>query len=276
MNDNKEVAIKKYTAIAKANRSMFITVSIASVIVSASIVLSVFLMQKILFKTKVIGVQSKTLKDIEDSSKNIENLKNKVKGLQSNETLLSSRSNAEDNALRVVLDALPAEGNSEAIGSSLSAKILNVSGLTIESLRVEPINDSQSVNMANTSTADATPSSITTSQGAQSSISPKVKTANFSFSVMANGEGASAGEYSSGRTPYVILMELLQNMEKSIRTFKISDFKIEMNKGGSMNLVVNGQAYYLPEYSLQLTKQTIQSSQNNKSNTSSTKSGGSK
>lgn len=44
--DGREVAIQKYNAIAKANRTMFIVVAIASVVISAAVVLSIFLAQK--------------------------------------------------------------------------------------------------------------------------------------------------------------------------------------------------------------------------------------
>lgn len=266
MNDNKEVAIKKYNAIAKANKSMFITVMVASVVVSASVVLTIFLAQKIAFRTKIIGVQSKTLQAIDQSSKNIEELKSRVKGLQTNDELLTSKANPEDNALRVVLDSLPSEANAEAIGSSLSARILNVSGLTVENMRVEPIMDSGE------DSASVTPVGSEVSNSEEVALSPRVKTAEFSFTVTAQ---PSEGEGS--KSPQEVLVELLRRIEKSIRTFSVSSFKFDTNKNGSMTLTVSGQAYYLPEYTLQLTKQTIQSSEGAKSsagNTTSNNTGG--
>lgn len=254
MDENKEVAIRKYSAIAKANKSMFISVSIASVVASSAAVLATFLVQKIIFKTKVIEFQNKTISSIRVSSGNIEGLKSKVKELQTNEDLLNSKADAEDNALRVILDSLPAEGNAEAIGSSLSSRIFNVGGLTVENLTVDPVDNT------NDELSSSASSSSLDSSSSNSEISDRVRTVNFSFSVVARG-GSNNGGDDSSRTPHAVLMELLKNMERSIRTFNISDFKVDMNKDGSMNLSVTGQAYYLPRYNLQLIKKVIKSSE---------------
>lgn len=274
--EGKEVAIQKYNAIAKANKTMFIFVAIASVVVSASIVVSIFLAQKIAFKGKVISKQNQTLTAIDNSMKNIEELKNKVKALQSNEALRTSKANDEDNTLRVILDALPAEGNAEAIGSSLTNHILNVPGITIESLSVDPIAaESPTSSTASTSTSPVTSPDGTTNPNA---ISPKVRTANFSFTVVAGSEKTEGEKKTDeSRNARKILTELLEKIERSIRTLNITDFKLEMTSPEKMTLSVSGQAYYLPKYTLQLTQETITSQENaQKGASSSTSTGGKK
>lgn len=264
--DNKEVAIQKYNAIAKANKTMFIVVSVASVIVSAAVVLSIFLAQKIAFRVKVVSKQNETISAIENSLENIEKLKKEVQALQSNDALKTSKANAEDNALRVILDALPSEANAEAIGSSLNKNILNVPGLMIESMSVDPI--IAEPNTASSSSTSSDSSSSTSSDSSSSgledpnAISEKVKTANFSFIVIASSENTESmtdEQKKQARTASKIIIELLEKMEKSIRTFNITDFKIEMTSADKITLSVVGQAYYLPRYNLQLEREVIKS-----------------
>lgn len=274
--DGREVAIQKYNAIAKANRTMFIVVAIASVVISAAVVLSILLAQKIAFRSKIIAKQSETLTAIDNSVKNIEKLKKEVQSLQSNDALKDSRANEEDNALRVILDALPADANTEAIGASLRNNILDVPGIVVESISVDPIapesTDSTSTT-SDTSTDAGVGVGTGTGTGTESSnaISSRVKTANFSFTVSATSSG-------DDRTARKVLTELLEKMEKSIRTFTITDFSVEMTSADKMSLKVNGQAFYLPKYTLQLTSETIKSSEGaaSKSSSSSTSNSGGK
>ncbi|MDO4872221.1 MAG: hypothetical protein Q4A27_02200 [bacterium] len=263
MGNGKEVAIKKYNAILKANRTMFISVAIASMVVGASIVGLIFLTQKIVFKTKVISKQSETLKSIEESANNIEALKTKVKELQSNEALISSRENDEDNALQTILDALPSNANAEALGASLSQKILNVSGITIDSLTTSE-EDSSSSNSSSNSSSSNSGGSVVVEGGSGTGQTINAKSISFSFSVTATSE-------ESGRSANQILMEILTKMEKSIRTLKVTNFSFEMNTANQISMTVSGQAFYLPEKPVSLTEESITSdnSQNKTSNSTS-------
>lgn len=251
--NNKEVAIKKYSAIAKANKTMFLFVAGAAAIAGVAIVGVSFLTQDIAFNAKVIDKQSKSLSAIENSKYNITELSNKVKGLQTNESLISVGKNQEGNALRIILDALPSEANSDAIGSSLTREILNVSGVTIEGITVPPIVESENTSSSNN--VD-TSSPVESEQASPDKISEDVKSAEFTFTVTASSE-------QSGRSAHNIMMELLGKMEKSIRTFNITNFKVEIPSNDKITLNITGLAYYLPRKDLQLKPVTVKSDEAN-------------
>ena len=250
-NDQKDVAIKKYNAIAKANQMMFGAVALASVVAGAAVVGMSFLIQDINFNAKVISKQDETLNNIKKSAESVEGsdgLKVKIKGLQTDQNLLASRASDEDNALRVILDALPSDANATAVAASLSEKILKIDNLTVESMTVEPV-----VETADSSTTSSSTTSSSDPQGAEA-LSAKLKTVKFSFNVT-----SSSAE---------VLNEVLLRMERSIRTFKVESFKFERGKE-SISLNISGVAYYLPIDSLSLTSTTVKSDETKKSTTSS-------
>ena len=250
-NDQKDVAIKKYNAIAKANRMMFGAVALASVVAGAAVVGMSFLIQDINFNAKVISKQDETLNNIKKSAESVEGsdgLKAKIKVLQTDQNLLASRASDEDNALRVILDALPSDANATAVAASLSEKILKIDNLTVESMTVEPV-----VETADSSTTSSSTTSSSDPQGAEA-LSAKLKTVKFSFNVT-----SSSAE---------VLNEVLLRMERSIRTFKVESFKFERGKE-SISLNISGVAYYLPIDSLSLTSTTVKSDETKKSTTSS-------
>ena len=250
-NDQKDVAIKKYNAIAKANRMMFGAVALASVVAGAAVVGMSFLIQDINFNAKVISKQDETLNNIKKSAESVEGsdgLKAKIKVLQTDQNLLASRASDEDNALRVILDALPSDANATAVAASLSEKILKIDNLTVESMTVEPV-----VETADSSTTSSSTTSSSDPQGAEA-LSAKLKTVKFSFNVT-----SSSAE---------VLNEVLLRMERSIRTFKVESFKFERGKE-SISLNISGVAYYLPIDSLSLTSTTVKSEETKKSTTSS-------
>ena len=257
-NDQKDVAIKKYNAIAKANQMMFGAVALASVVAGAAVVGMSFLIQDINFNAKVISKQDETLNNIKKSAESVEEsdgLKVKIKGLQTDQNLLASRASDEDNALRVILDALPSDANATAVASSLSAKILKIDNLTVESMTVEPVVETadSSTTSASTSTTSSSTTSSSDPQGAEA-LSAKLKTVKFSFNVT-----SSSAE---------VLNEVFLRMERSIRTFKVESFKFERGKE-SISLNISGVAYYLPIDSLSLTSTTVKSEETKKSTTSS-------
>lgn len=258
-NDQKDVAIKKYNAIAKANRMMFGAVALASVVAGAAVVGMSFLIRDINFNAKVISKQDETLNNIKKSTESIEGsdgLKVKIKGLQTDQNLLASRASDEDNALRVILDALPSDANATAVAASLSEKILKIDNLTVESMTVEPVVETADGSTASTGTSTTSSSTTTNPNDPQSAeaLSAKLKTIKFSFNVT-----SSSAE---------VLNEVLLRMERSIRTFRVESFKFEKGKE-SISLNISGVAYYLPIDSLSLTSTTVKSEETKKSTTSS-------
>lgn len=59
--DKKDATIRKRQLIAKANRTMFVTVAVAAAIVGIASVLGTFLVREMLFNAKVIGADRKSV-----------------------------------------------------------------------------------------------------------------------------------------------------------------------------------------------------------------------
>lgn len=237
--DEKDAAIRKRQQIAKTNRTMFISVAAAAALVGVAAVLLTFLIQEMMFNAKVIGVQDQSIKSLKTSITNSQELENRMKDLQTDENLLSARAKDEDNALRVVLDALPAsDNNSAALGASLSDKLLNVPGVTIESINMEAVEGG--------GVAEPTESSDETTGNTPLPI-------DFSFTV-------------SSTDPNNILT-VVKNLERSIRTIKVVNFKVEQSQD-LLTLTVSAQAFYLPEANITLRDKTVKSKEDDSSKTS--------
>ena len=255
--DKKDATIRKRQLIAKANRTMFVTVAVAAAIVGIASVLGTFLVREMLFNAKVIGAQDKSISNLKSSITNTQELETKLKSLQTNSSLLSSRANNEDNALRVILDALPASENTAALGASLSDRLLNVPGIEIDSITVNTA-------AASTNTGETTSSAVATE------TSPELTTDQ------ATGATPQSIEFSfsvTSSSPNNIL-NVIQNMEKSIRTINIKTFRIEQNKD-SMTLSVTAQAYYLSQANIELKTEAIKSDDTKSTTTSSDAASGS-
>ncbi len=231
MNPN-DVAIRKRTQIAKANRTMFIWIAIASALVGTALVVSIFLGQKLIYNEKVLGEKLNTVTTLDDNLAVIDDLKTDVQALEANAALGSIKANETDQALQVVLDALPSEANSLALGASLQSRLL--SGITgnysVESLQVTPVQGVESSSEA----ADTTDASASDSGSGAGEI-------NFSFSVEGDQQA---------------LRQVLQNLERSIRTIVVTSVSVEVQ---SERLVMNvqGHAFYEPAKTLELTKKTV-------------------
>lgn len=268
----KEVAIKKYNAINRANRTMFTFVAIASVILGAATVGIIFLSQKISFKGKIISEQTKTLTAIDKSSDNVDELIKKVKLLRTNSALSSVKKIEGANNLQAVVDALPKVGNAAALGSSLSDEILAVPGLSVESINIDPIaaDNSTSSTSSASSGSTATSASATTvnSSGAETSMSDAVKSVGFSISVSAKSGKSGDGK---DRKASEIIQEFLKRMEKSIRTLSVNNITFEITNENQISVNVTGRAFYLPDDSIKLSDKTIKSNENAGSTKSSPK-----
>ena len=268
----KEVAIKKYNAINRANRTMFTFVAIASVILGAATVGIIFLSQKISFKGKIISEQTKTLTAIDKSSDNVDELIKKVKLLRTNSALSSVKKIEGANNLQAVVDALPKVGNAAALGSSLSDEILAVPGLSVESINIDPIAADNSTSSASTASSGstATSASATTvnSSGAETSISEAVKSVGFSISVSAKSGKSGDGK---DRKASEIIQEFLKRMEKSIRTLSVNNITFEITNENQISVNVTGRAFYLPDDNIKLSDKTIKSNENAGSTKSSPK-----
>jgi hypothetical protein len=224
-------ALRKRQQIAKANRTMFLWVAGVSAIVGIAIVASIFLLQKAWFNEKVLAEKSNTASTLVNNNKVIEELKNQVRVLNTNDALRSAMTPSETQPVQVVLDALPDIANSSALGSSLQEKFLNGSGLTIESLNVDPVQGVESSGTGNV-------------QDASQSALLGDNQITFRFSVSTGVNNASA------------FKELLQKLERSIRAIDIVSLTVE-TQGSRLILTVNGRAYYEPTKTVELKDKTV-------------------
>jgi hypothetical protein len=224
-----DVAIRKRTQIAKANKTMFLWIAIASALVGSALVVSIFLFQKAVFNEKVLGAKQDTVNALNTNNKVAPQLEDEIRVLDTDQALISSKANDSDQAIQVILDALPSDGNSLALGASLQNKLLaGVPGITsIQSLRVDPIAGVESLS-DDTTVVDA---SATT---AGNEIT-------FQLAIKGSQEG---------------IKSVLQNFEKSIRLIKVTSMQIETQQDGQL-LTLQAKAYYEPSKSIELTDKVI-------------------
>jgi len=227
-----DVAIRKRQQIANANRMMFTWVAVVSAVVGIALVASLFLLQKAWFNEKILAEKGKTASTLVHNNEVIEKLKDEIRVLNTNEDLKSAMAPGESEPIQVVLDALPSEANSSALGSSLQEKFLNDSALTIESLNVDPVVGVESQSDSNVQDASADSNS-----GGENQIT-------FRFSVSTDVNNASA------------LKSLLQRLERSIRAIDITTLAIE-TQGTKLVLTVDGHAFYEPAKTVELKDKTV-------------------
>lgn len=230
MATQQPTALRKRQQITRANQTMFLVIAGVSVIVGFSIVLVIFLGQKIWFNEKVLIEKNNTIATLEKNINAVPELKENVSLLNTNEALRSTRLKESDPAIQSVLDALPADANSTAMAASLQNKLLNnVPGVTLESLKVEPVSGIET---------DQTAETITTSG------STSTNAIGFSFSV------------STANTTQDSLRQVLTRIEKSIRPFNITTLNVE-GQGNRIVMTATGVGYYMPAQKLQLTDKVV-------------------
>jgi cell division protein FtsB len=224
----KDAALRKRTQIAKANRTMFLWVSIVSVILGVALVASIFLVQKIVFNEKVLAEKAKTVSTLEKNNVNIKKLEENIRALDTNADLSKVKVNSDDQAIQVILDALPSEANSPALGASIQNKLLDgIPGLTIVSLQVDPVLGVETLDPSTQTTTVVAPLG-------QSAIT-------FRFAV--------SGSETALKTA-------LTNLERSIRTINISSLRIE-SQGTSQLLTVQASAFYEPARVVELKEKVV-------------------
>lgn len=219
-----EVALRKRSQIAQASRTMFIWIAVASALVGTAVVVSIFLVQKLAYTEKVLSAKQETVSILDHNLSVVDGLKTEVQALDANSALLSVKANENDQALQVVLDALPSDANSNALGSSLQNKLLSgIEGdYALKSLEVKPVEGIESLVGGDTVDASA-------DTGTSNVI-------NFSFSV----EGDQAA-----------LRQVLQNLERSIRTIVVTRMNLN-TESGKLTLSVEGHAFYQPAKTIEL------------------------
>lgn len=223
-------ALRKRQQISKANRTMFLWVAAASALVGIALVVSVLLFQKALFNEKVLTEKANTASTLSKNIKAVDTLKDQIRVRNTSQALIDSMAPGEDQPIRVVLDALPSDANSSALGSSIQQNFLNDPALQIESFTVDPVAGVESQDPSLVQDASST---TTTSN-----------TITFHFAVSVDNGNISA------------LKTLLQKMERSIRAINVTSLTIETQPQRTV-LTVNGEAYYQPAVTVQLKDKTV-------------------
>lgn len=224
--------LRKRQQISRANKMMFLWVAGVSVVVGISIVLIVFLAQKIVYGEKVIAEKDKTNRTLETNLKTVNELKQKITVLNTDEALRSTRLNESDRPIQSVLDALPASANSTAFAASLQTKLLTgVSGVALETLTVEPVSGVETSSDSSTSTVS------TSTPAGENQIA-------FAFSVSANQSNITA------------LRQVLERLEKSIRPINVTALSVEA-QGDRLIMQVTGVSYYDSAKTVQLVEKVV-------------------
>jgi hypothetical protein len=219
-----ETALRKRTQISKANRTMFLWIAGASALVGFAVVASIFLGQKLVFNEKVLLAKNKTVSTLNANNKVVADLKTNVRVLDTNVDLAKVKASPNDQTIQVILDALPSDANSLALGSSLQSKLLaGIPGLTLVSLQVDPVQGIESL----------TDTGVVSGSGTPLASSNEI---TFQFSVTGNQDS---------------LLQALTNLERSIRTIDITRLQIE-NQGTSQVMTVQGRAFYEPAKTITL------------------------
>jgi len=218
-----DVAIRKRSQIAKANKTMFIWIAVASALVGSAVVVSIFLAQKAIFNESVLSLKQQTVSNLDNNNTVAPELKSKIQVLDTNQALMLSKANESDQAIQVILDALPSDGNSLALGASIQNKLLaGVPGIiSVDSLIVDPIVGVESFTSGTTLDATATK--------AASEVT-------FHLSVKASQDAVKT---------------ILKNFERSIRLLTITSMQIESQPDGDL-VTIQGKAYFEPAKNIEL------------------------
>lgn len=215
-----QAGMKKRQVIANSNRTMFIWVAAMSAVVGICAVLAYFLIQQIIFKGSVADENAKTASILSKNLKVIPTLTQNLQVMETNTALNSAKATPEEKALRVILDALPADANTLALGSSLQQKLAaDIPGVSIDSLTINPVDETEGAG------STATPGQLTFQMVVKSS----------------NADG---------------LKQLLAKFEKSIRTIDIDALTVERGEG-SYTMTMQAHAYYEPATTINLGTKTV-------------------
>lgn len=218
--DKKDAALRKRQLISNSARQMFMWVAGASVIVGFSLVVAWFLLQQIIYKEKVLAVKATTVSTLKQNNKEAPKLASNIRVLEANEDLTSVKVKPDENAVRVVLDALPSDNNILALGASVQQVLIGgAANVTLESFQVNPSGSSLKISNPN----------------------KQAKTIAFNMSLSSSDPNA--------------IKDALKRLESSIRTITIDSMKIEQSDA-RMSVSVQGHAYYVPSKTIQL-KDTV-------------------
>ena len=227
MSDSGQMQTHKRQKIQDSSHSMFIWIASMAVVVGFCGVVAWFVFEQAAFKIKVVGKKNETVKTLRANNEAVQKLKENIRVLETNAALGSAKMNEGENALQVVLDALPAEPNALALGGSLQERLIKgINGLRLESLSVDPT----SVGLTSGSTSESTKSASSSN------------TITFSLRVSSSDVNA--------------LSEMLTRFERSIRVIDIDSLVLERSEQ-LYTMTIKAHAYYEPAKIIQLEDKVV-------------------
>lgn len=216
------VGLRKRQQIASSNKAMFVWVACASVLVAASLVLSIFIVKQILFTEKVLNEKGKTVQTLKDNIEVADDLDKSVKKLSVNKNLKAVRSSSSDSNLDVVIDALPYAEDTVALGSSLQKTLLT--DVSVETLSPQTEDDSSGVDLGSIDqVGDAQPIA-------------------FTFKVTGTSDQ---------------LEKLFDKLNLSIRPIRIINMQLESAGSGKVTATVSAATFYQPKKDIKLNEKVI-------------------
>ena len=222
----KDQSVGKRQQIHKSGRVMFAWVAGASVVAGFAIVSAGFLIQRVMFESKVTIEKRATVQVLKENNEAVSKLRDEVRVLNTNAALSSARLNENEEPLRVILDSLPADNNPLALGSSAQQLVTRVTGVNLESFRVGD---------------DSVTGGETTDSEAEG---PTKEAKQIPFTMTISSSSVDA------------LKDVLKNFEKSIRVIDIDSMTIERGEDKA-TMTVSGHGYYLPAKTIGLTKKEV-------------------
>lgn len=216
----KQTSVGKRQKIAQSNKMMFLWIAGMSAVVGICAMLAWFLMQQLIFHTKIANEADKTVATITKNKDTVEKLRENVQLLEVNPGLNSVKSEPDERALQVILDALPADENNLALGASIQKLVSDVNGVKIDSLTT-----------GSEANAEMVASNVT-----------DVETIPFSMVMSSNDVNA--------------LKDVLGRFERSIRIIDVDSYILDRSDA-NYKLSINGHAYFKPAVEVQLKDKVI-------------------
>lgn len=221
--------MKKREQIQHTNKLVFLWVAGAAVAVTVALVLSQFLVRQLIFNDKIISALNTSNTTLKNDIQSYGTLKNEVVKLLANPKLSDLRINKDaggDNALQVVIDAMPTNDDRIALAASLQQAILSRSGVRVDQLTF-------------TDTANiATPAEMTGAAASTGNLS------EIPFTFKATGT-------------YDQLKKMFADIQLSIRPVSVSNVKLS-GANDTMTAEVQASTYYATPMTTDLTKGTVQ------------------
>lgn len=217
------VGLRKRQQIAASNKTMFLWVAGASVVVAFAIVISIFLVKQIMFSEKILIEKRETVSTLEKNIKSAKELDKNVNKLRANKNLSQLRNKASSNSLDVIIDALPYRADKAALGASLQKVLLT--DASIDALDIE--------------SEEGASSDLTAVQTEQVGTSEPM---TFTFKVTGGVDQIKA---------------VLDKLNKSIRPIVITSFQVESAGGNNLTASIQASTYYQPARQFELTEKVI-------------------